>query len=363
VSKQLRKKLGLAVGSTLVVLLLAELGVRLAWKNPYVGTQADSIVKLAINHPGLDLQVGRRSVAKGEPFVRYRQDVKGYTQPSFRFADADSTVVFLGASTTECVVVREELRFPALVSTKLEAQGLRVNTLNAARSGNTVHDSLNVLFNHVIRDEPDVAVLMHAVNDAGVLRREGDYHRAMARSVRPRDVGKYIAQWASAKSALCGLIRNRATSGRPRRRGVELSVSEQIKVVPDPGPFRARLRVFVDMCRAFKIAPVLMTQPLACIHRNELTPDWVDDNAQAAFNDVIREVGREKDVLVIDLADCVAQLVGDDVEKAREIFYDGMHVTDDGSRLYAEYITPKLLELLHSSGEHRLEGLAGQMQR
>jgi lysophospholipase L1-like esterase len=333
-----------------VALVLAELATRLLWNNPYAGTGADWIVRIPVNHPGLDMQVGRRLATDDDSLVPYRQDARGYTRPSFRFADPDFTVVFLGGSTTECIVVREELRFPALVSTGLEAHGLRVNALNAARSGNSLHDSINLLFNHVLRDEPDVAVLMHAVNDAGILRSQGDYHQAMARSVRPRDVAKYMAQWASARCALGGLIRYVATVGRGRRKAFELSASEQERVIPDPAPFRARLGIFVEMCRAFGITPVLMTQPLAWTCRNRLTPGWADDNSQAAFNEVIREVARTKGVEIIDLADMVAREVGNNIEKAREIFYDGMHVTDYGSRLYAERITPKLSELLRSRG-------------
>src|SRR5437867_8610086 len=82
----------------------------------------------------------------------------------------DATVAFLGGSTTECVAVQEDLRFPALVSVLLAQQGLKVNTLNAGRSGNALHDALNNLLNHVINDHPDFVVLMHVSNDIGYLR-------------------------------------------------------------------------------------------------------------------------------------------------------------------------------------------------
>ena len=41
-----------------------------------------------------------------------------------------------------------------VVSRLLEQSGYRVNTLNAGRSGNTSHDSLNALINHVEADAP-----------------------------------------------------------------------------------------------------------------------------------------------------------------------------------------------------------------
>jgi hypothetical protein len=74
---------------------------------------------------------------------------------------------------------------------------LKVNTLNAGRSGNTLHDSINILLNHVIDDRPNIAVLMHATNDIGVLIRDGNYRSRMGRPVSIADFGKWSLQMAS----------------------------------------------------------------------------------------------------------------------------------------------------------------------
>ena len=347
-----KKKIFLALASTLVSLLVLEVILRGLWTNPYSGTAVEYIVKLRVNHPGLSLKVPRDLIDPEDPVVTYRQDGRGYTKPSFRFEKPDCTVAFLGGSTTECLAVREDLRFPALVSQKFEDKGLRVNSLNAARSGNTLHDSINLLYNHVVQDRPDVVVVMHAVNDAGLLRAKGGYDSRMGEYVELRTLGKYFVQWTSIKSSLCGLVRYAMTSGRCRRKDFEPDVAESEKAVPDPAPFRARLCVFVDMCRDLNITPVLMTQPLASTCRNAMTPDWADAASQKVFNEVTRDVSRAKKVLLIDLEAQLAQRVRD-VEEAKKVFYDGMHVTDYGSQIYAEYIVAGMEDLLRHNPEQR----------
>jgi hypothetical protein len=81
-----------------------------------------------------------------------------------------------------------------------------------------------------------------------------------------------------------------------------------------------------------------------------LTPAWHDETAQDQFNATVREVGRAEGVLVIDL---VAHLHQDvpGWNTPNEIFYDAIHVTDRGSRVYAEYIAQQLGPLITSRPE------------
>ena len=89
-----------------------------------------------------------------------------------------------------------------------------------------------------------------------------------------------------------------------------------------------------------------MTQPVATF-RTELSPQWLELEAQKIFNGVIREVGLEESVIVIDLMQFISQ--HPDYNIQNKIFYDGMHVTDYGSVIYAQYIAKNLYEKLRSS--------------
>jgi lysophospholipase L1-like esterase len=61
---------------------------------------------------------------------------------------------------------------------------------------------------------------------------------------------------------------------------------------------------------------------------------------------VIRAVGREEGAEVIDLARHLLEDVPLFATAPAELLFDGMHVTDAGSRVYAEHIAEHLLPLV-----------------
>ncbi|MGE0277592.1 MAG: SGNH/GDSL hydrolase family protein [Nitrospiraceae bacterium] len=335
--------------SVLGTLLISELALRLFWHNPYRFESPDHMVKLLVHHPNTDHFFNRALVNPEQPRGRLRTDARSYILPSYQYRDPDVTIAFLGGSTTECSAVLEDLRFPALVSKLLAQRGLKVNTLNAARSGNTVHDSLNVLLNHVSHDRPDIVVLMEASNDVGVLLNHGGYQSRTGHPVRIMDLGKWMMQIASSDLYLAGLLRHGATfEGSPRPLDPRSDWGNQARLSSSNTstvPFRQRLKSFVHLSRDFGIHPILMTQPFSG-STNSMTPNWIDVNEQDRFNTVIREVGVEESVSVIDLVRYLQEHVPE-WNKPMEIFYDAIHVTDKGSILYAEHIATRLLPLIN----------------
>jgi lysophospholipase L1-like esterase len=323
--------------------LLAEVALRLLWTNPYRTERPDHVLELRIDKPNRSLPVDRSAVDPTSPLGRIRTDERSYILPSRRFEDPDVTVAFLGGSTTKCAAVDEEDRFPARVSALLEERGLRVNALNIARSGNTTHDSLNVLVNHVVDDRPDVAVMMHASNDIGLLARHSSYRARTGAPMTARTAVRWALQEASLHSSVAGAVRAWATLRGPTAGGFAARAGlERERQSLAVEPFEQRLRAFAGICRAFGIVPVLMTQP-AITMRGELTPDWLDALNQQIFNDAIRRVSGEEAVVLIDLA----RWLREDVEGWNEpgkVFYDGIHVTTLGSHLYADHIAQRLLE-------------------
>jgi GDSL-like Lipase/Acylhydrolase family len=341
-----RKKVLALFLATFITLGFSELGLRLFWHNHFRYEAPDHLLKISIHHPNTDYIFTRSLVTSEHPWGRLRTDARSYILPSFQYQDPDATIAFLGGSTTECYAVQEDLRFPALVSRLLAQQGLKVNTLNSARSGNTLHDALNVLLNHVIEDHPDIAVVMEASNDIGILKRINSYRSRMGSPVSVLEFAKWSLQIASSKLYLAALVRASASA-------------EQL-LAPDPTKdwrhnqrslhqssanlYRQRLKAFVHLCRSFDIQPVFMTQPFSG-STNALTPNWVDRTAQDQFNTVIRTVGEEEGVPVIDLVRYLQEQVPE-WNKPMEIFYDAIHVTDKGSQVYAQYITERLLPLI-----------------
>jgi len=318
---------------------IAEVVMRIAFHNPYRRELPDHLIKLAMHHPNTDYTLDRAPVYGPGPAARLRTDSRSYILPSFQHPTPDLTIAFLGGSTTECTIVLEPKRFHALVSERFLAQGLKVNTLNIARSANTLQDSLNVFLNHVILDRPDVVVIMHAANDIGLLAEGDGYRPRMGRPVRVLDLIKWATQMGSRRSYLLAKIRQVASQSRPPRR-LDQPRGRAASMEAPLEPYRQRLIAFVRMARSFGIAPVLMTQPLSTSF-NEFTPSWADRDAQEMFNDTVRQVGVEEGVMVADLV----RYLNENVENWNEpmrIFYDGMHVTDFGSERYAEHIVQQL---------------------
>jgi len=99
------------------------------------------------------------------------------------------------------------------------------------------------------------------------------------------------------------------------------------------------------MCKSFKIEPVLVTEPFINSYRNILTPEWADNDNQKLFNQTIRKVSEKNNITLIDLSSYIFNKE-QRYEQLQQVFYDGIHVTDYGSQLYASYISEKLYPLL-----------------
>lgn len=354
-----------AMAITLVLLsllgstLLGELILRLVWENPYRNETTDYLIKLQINYPQRDFRIDRRSVYPDRPVSRLRTDERSYVLPSRRFDEPDATVAFLGASTTQNAAVSENLRFHAVVSELLEEKGLRVNTLNAASPGISTQDSLNVLLNHVVFDDPDVVVMMHAHADIGRLTRDGEYAPQRSGNLGIGIVTRWLLQRASIESSLVAAAR-----WWQAYRPIEPQIYERAdkkQVVLPTEKFVARLKAFIGICRAFDMVPVLMTQPVINI-QTPLTPDWTDIHNQEIFNHLIRKVGEEEGVVVIDLV----KYLFDEVEDWNEpmvVFYDGVHVNDYGSERLGEHIAERLYESVLKPGLDSLRNRPAQQRR
>jgi lysophospholipase L1-like esterase len=326
------------VAAALVVALgLNELALRAFWRNPFAHEVPERVVTLRAQHARTDHELDRRALGMQPESVRFRTDERGYIEPTRRVADPEFTVVFQGGSTTECMVVDEELRWPHRVSVELEQRGFRVNALNAGRSGATAHDALVNLVQFVVEDRPDVAVLMNGINDVGLLVTTG-YAPRTAKPDGWRAGARWLLQEGSARSSLLGLVRKAVLVERIERE----RESDAPLAMPRPAPtrpFEQRVRAWVRTCRAFGIEPVLMTEPLSAM-RNELTPEWADEGGLEEFNAVLRRVAAEERATLVDLAVLVTR--EPDWSAPDRLFYDGMHVNDHGSQVYGRLVADEL---------------------
>ena len=295
-----------------------------------------------------------------------RIDNDGFIEPSKKYANPDMSIVFLGGSTTECRYVDEEHRFPYLVGVLLEQQtGIKINSYNAARSGNHSLNSLDILLNKVFPIKPDIVVMLENINDLTILLYESSYwNRNSSRSVI-FDINKeidanffkmirdrYIPNLAMAMHKFDNSLRllwkpNKKRSDEfAKIRGKHLIVDKSAMI----DQFEMNLQSFIYLCKARNIIPVIMTMP----SRFKEKPDQIILDAFNnpplnysqfkqifdLFNKSILKKAQENNIMVIDLAK--------EIPQENEFMYDIVHYTDKGARKIADIISDRLKPVVNT---------------
>ena len=296
-------------------------------------------------------------------------DENGFIEPSIFHDDPEFKLAFFGGSTTAGINIEAENKYPYLVGRQLESlTGRRINSINASRSANNaMHSNINFLVK-IMKFRPDIVVMMHNINDLILLSSVGSYWSENAgkhRLILNFSDTRYSRDWSLLQTIKNMLIpytwnfvmtRLRAVPtvykeiyprpiGPPIEGWEDYPISEKDKVIAKN--FAEALTVFINIAKSFGVVPVLMTQP---IRRPNAKPTSSDDAIlqtkrnlamHAYLNVVIRELGIQKNVLVIDLETFFISR-----SDRTKLFYDMVHYTNAGSRLIAEQVTKQLLPFL-----------------
>jgi lysophospholipase L1-like esterase len=384
--------------SVIVVVLIAalvgmlELGLRLAHERLHL-TIADKqgqarVLRLREWPPGMvklfappDNRIANDPIGPVEPIYELGIDEAGFIKPSIVHDQPDLEIAFLGGSTTECLYVRPFMRFPYLAGRMLEARsGLKINALNTGKSGNhTMHAVLDYL-GKVAARRPRFVVLMGAANDIGILNKEETYWNndknisllQYERTLKGRQpIADFLERLREStipythRLVRHGLdaIKKRtpsASASRPPERMPAKTLRAKIAITaPDETEVRRReqlrtsfepaLRSFVRLAKAWGSEPVLMTEVrVDAKTEGDGASDFLSPEAlrqgnfdRASFtsihnyaNAIVRHVALTEGAILIDLVSA-RHWTRDDV-------YDGLHLTETGSRHVAEIIEEAL---------------------
>jgi len=372
-----KKTLGVLL--VLVILVLALVADRLlALKIKSAGPHIQRYVRLRELSPlSLEVFTPKPQVfdteAGSQPRqVTIRADEQGFIVPSRVHDEPDLVLAFLGGSTTECRAVPEDQRFPYLVGRRLEDRlRLKVNSYNAARSGNNTLHSINILLHKVLPLEPDVVLMMHNVNDLITLLYEETYWnqnpsrrvivevqptlenqvRGFFQVLRGYTIPHLYAALKELSQRAGGADQNLDEFAHIRGKKVDI---DQPYVLEE---FASNLLIFMDMCWSRGITPVLMTQANRFAEYLD-SKTWREVAVLGAqgisyekfrelyrgFNQVIRDQGAANQVLVVDLAR--------EVLPEQRFIHDPVHLTERGSKLAADIISRELEPVVVS----RLQG-------
>jgi lysophospholipase L1-like esterase len=338
-----RTKRLLAVGLTAVAIVAlvvtAEVAVRIRQALKH-GTSLTLDQMYEID-PTTKLRVPRA----GSDFGRIRIDSRGFRNPELASPKPARTVrvAFLGASTTFCAEVSSnKATWPNLVVEALRRRfpNRPIDFINAGVPGYTVESSLVNLERRVAPLEPDVIVIYHATNDlSGELRALAAHHGI--------DVAPPEASWLARRSLLWNLVSKNLTVLAAQWRA-EAGTSRYVPIEPAAlgGEFKSRLARLVDAAKSTgaEVAVATFSSHMRAGQQGEVRnramqsavlymPGVSFDGMVDAFgryNEIIREVAQEKNVILVD---------GDDlIPGDPHHFVDSVHFTDAGSRAQAQRV-------------------------
>ncbi|WP_167730658.1 SGNH/GDSL hydrolase family protein [Terasakiella sp. SH-1] len=278
-------------------------------------------------------------------FYEISTDENGFILPNKQHAIADKTLVFLGGSTTECMFVDPKKRFPYLTGRLLADQtSLKVNSYNAGRSGNNVMMSNLQLMGKIIPMRPDYVIMMHGVNDIGVLGRKDGYwtdHPTFSLVRAPKSgLVPFLLQ---IRDATVPLTYRALKSGILKFKQLVVSPAHAQNGMDKGKSFESALRTFVRTAKAWQIKPVLMTQVVLnnqdskseYLSKEQLAKGGFNqgqfEDMQRYFNEITRSVALSEGALLIDLVKAKVW-TGQDL-------YDDLHYSDQGSEKVARIIS------------------------
>ncbi len=297
---------------------------------------------------------------------RLRTDKNGFIIGENKVQNEKVDIIFFGGSTTECLFVDENKRFPYLVGQQLinKETGQALNVFNAGIShSHSKHSTVNLL-GKGLELNPELVVWMHNINDLTLLSKTGNYQTAppsrdlrhsfdseQAHSLKPMKRIEYFFTAArelffpNIYFRLATLHYEVTTSGHidewsQFRNGqcIDFEISQQ--------EFKQSLLTFIEVAKVNSIEVVLMTQfnrikpedelvkrVYSKYHQQDLDYDTFCKYYEQ-FNEIIRTAASEKDLLLIDLARLI--------EPDKQYLCDAVHLNNKGSIRVANIISRAL---------------------
>ncbi len=283
----------------------------------------------------------------------------------------DLTIVTVGGSTTECFDLAEDKTWPHVLGVDLQRDFTPLWLNNAGLSGNSTFGHYILIQDYLVKLKPKVVIFLVGINDLGI-RGERDFDQRI-HGFNARSLERFLASAAvhsELASAALNLYRfyfpkSVMMNNQNKPQEVDfnklphLDVSAEAKAALIKEhrdrylrPYKARLEKLITLCQEHTIMPVLLTQPVVYgevvdeATGVDLGHRFVGDDLDGAtawqvlelYNDVTREVGRERGVLVIDLAR--------EMPKNSTYYYDLMHFTNAGAARVGDIIYTHLRPVL-----------------
>ena len=294
-----------------------------------------------------------------KPSTLIKTDEEGYILGPNNIEEYEKTIFFLGGSTTECLYVDYDKRFPFLVQRNLK--NYKIKTINGGVGGQNSKQGFLSFITKGIKTNPDFLVLMFNANDISLLTKTGSYDSGVPgrsliidkkqnKSFSMIDFMKSVKNkmfpkiWFFIRKNILGyenyLIPNDEFEGFRSKKFEENYVLDL---------FKKSILNYVMYCEINNIHLVLMTQFNNIENKSEVflkgfsklnnsysIDEFLDIYSKA--NELILEIAKDYSVSFIDLNKLVP--------KKGEYIFDSVHLTDKGSIFVSDIITNKFEEIL-----------------
>jgi hypothetical protein len=344
----------------IMVLLMMEVALRIY--NPFHFRLKGDKILLPINERETIIN---RINPKLDPVVVNTRNSLGFRGPEAPKGWArELTVITIGGSTTECHFLSDQRTWPFLLGETLadSVPGCWLN--NAGLDGQSTFGHIVMLNDYVKKLRPSVVVFLTGINDMETF--SPSFHDKLYQRGAYPDFSHFLFNNSEVLNLGLNLVRGwRARKFSNTTNGLLVLDSVHRLVLPDSvlrarvdrqAPFlagyRQRLTELADSCLAWHILPVFLTQPDQFgFGRDSLTgADLAAFPVESAvsgqllwemleqYNDVVRKLGADRGVPVIDLARLMP--------KNSLYFYDMSHFTNQGAKEVAGLLAPRMIRIL-----------------
>ena len=250
---------------------------------------------------------------------------------------------------------------------------VKVNGYNAAKAGNNAMHSINILINKLVPVRPNYVVMMHAINDSF---KAGEYWKSSGSEYSLIGNFERPAKFPNNAVSIAKMIRDATIPytwnyvrrlmthvenefGPTKEMEFEQTRPEEFRITPlseaninetdrkKLKEFMVVLQLFGATARVLNMEPVLMTQPTAGLlpkygHSSKSFATMV--SRHGLINQATREMAASKGIFIIDLAAEFARM-----PDRATLFYDFVHVNEDGSRRIAQIISRAIANRIRGS--------------
>jgi lysophospholipase L1-like esterase len=274
-------------------------------------------------------------------------------------------VFCVGGSTTECSKLTDGQDWPNILSAFLKKDDPNIWVNNAGLNGHSTYGHQILLDDHLQKFKPNLVVFLTGCNDLG--RIELGSWDSLQLKKEQVDWKTKVFEGSEVVSTILNVRRAMMASKfslglypisidtLPR---IEVSEEQMDSIVelhrPAAMAYRKRLLKLIASSKAYRIQPVLCTQPalwgpgidpVTGIDLGTLRVQYTDVNSAAGhwrvmeyYNDQARAVAAETGVSLIDLAV--------EMKKSSAFFDDGIHFTPRGSREVAYIVYKGLVPIV-----------------